>query len=259
MVVLCVYLVFMTFEIPLLFKTILRLESAEISSNNPNKIHQFAGTESPVTFSIGSFQQAHEQRMKLFKKVSGLVLDQSAIGSINKNEFSELHKMARDAIVAGKNLWGDIVSGKVKIELENKKENYSESCPNSVSLSGDEFVERGRVIVIPCGLALGSHITIVGKPYWAHSEKNPKIRLVKDKEESVMVSQFMMELQGLKAVDGEDTPKILHFNPRLKGDWSGRPVIEQNTCYRTQWGSALRCEGWKSNADEETGERLFIF
>jgi hypothetical protein len=67
-----------------------------------------------------------------------------------------------------------------------------------------------------------------------------------------MVSQFMMELRGLKTVDGEDPPHILHFNPRLRGDWSSRPVIEQNTCYRMQWGAPLRCEGWKSNSDEET-------
>ncbi|KAA3482898.1 hydroxyproline O-galactosyltransferase GALT4 [Gossypium australe] len=67
-----------------------------------------------------------------------------------------------------------------------------------------------------------------------------------------MVTQFMMELQGLKTVEGEDPPQILHFNPRLKGDWSGKPVIKQNTCYRMQWGTSLRCEGWKSRADEET-------
>jgi hypothetical protein len=66
-----------------------------------------------------------------------------------------------------------------------------------------------------------------------------------------MVSQFMMELQGLKTVDSEDPPRILHFNPRLRGDWSGKPVIEQNTCYRMQWGTPLRCEGWRSRADEE--------
>ncbi len=67
------------------------------------------------------------------------------------------------------------------------------------------------------------------------------------------MAKCLVELQGLKTVDGEDLPKILHFNPRLKEDWSGKPVIEQNTCYRRQWGSALRCEGWKSRADEETG------
>jgi hypothetical protein len=68
----------------------------------------------------------------------------------------------------------------------------------------------------------------------------------------------MVELQGLKTVEGEDPPRVLHFNPRLKGDWSGKPVIELNTCYRMQWGSALRCEGWKSKADEETGESIKI-
>ncbi|XVE54872.1 hypothetical protein DITRI_Ditri03aG0117400 [Diplodiscus trichospermus] len=67
-----------------------------------------------------------------------------------------------------------------------------------------------------------------------------------------MVSQFMMELLGLKTVDGEEPPRILHFNPRLKGDWSGKPVIEQNTCYRMQWGASMRCEGWKSKADDDT-------
>lgn len=69
-----------------------------------------------------------------------------------------------------------------------------------------------------------------------------------------MVSQFMMELLGLKTVDGEEPPRILHFNPRLKGDWSGKPVIEQNTCYRMHWGTPLRCEGWSSQTDEETGK-----
>ncbi|MCI26994.1 putative beta-13-galactosyltransferase 19-like, partial [Trifolium medium] len=108
------------------------------------------------------------------------------------------------------------------------------------------------VMVLPCGLTLWSHVTVVGTPRSAHGESDSKIGVVKDRDEAVMVSQFMMELQGLKAVDNEEPPRILHFNPRLKGDWSGKPVIEQNTCYRMQWGTALRCEGWKSRADEET-------
>lgn len=41
--------------------------------------------------------------------------------------------------------------------------------------------------------------------------------LVNEEGEAVKVSQFM-ELQGLKAVEGEDPPRILHFNPRLNGD-----------------------------------------
>uniref|UniRef100_A0A0D3HU65 Hexosyltransferase n=1 Tax=Oryza barthii TaxID=65489 RepID=A0A0D3HU65_9ORYZ len=67
-----------------------------------------------------------------------------------------------------------------------------------------------------------------------------------------MVTQFMMELQGLKTVDSEYPLRILHFNTCIRGDWSGRPVIEQNTYYRMQWGTPLRREGWKSHSDEET-------
>ena len=66
----------------------------------------------------------------------------------------------------------------------------------------------------------------------------------------------MLEMQGLKAVDGEEPPRVLHVNQRLKGDWSGRPVIEQNTCYRMQWGTAQRCEGWLSKDDDDTGNNF---
>ncbi|CAN6903544.1 unnamed protein product [Brassica oleracea] len=118
----------------------------------------------------------------------------------------------------------------------------NEKCPDMVSVNGPEFVNRSKVLVLPCGLTLGSQVTVVATPHWAHAEKGDK---------TVMVTQFMMELQGLKAVEGEDPPRILHFNPRIRGDWSGRPVIEQNTCYRMQWGSALRCDGRESSDEEE--------
>ncbi|OWM90456.1 hydroxyproline O-galactosyltransferase GALT6-like [Punica granatum] len=165
---------------------------------------------------------------------------------------SELHKSAAVAWQVGRKLWQDLQSGKVKEAHLEKPRNASESCPHSISLSGSDFLVHGRVMVLPCGLTLGSHVTVIGKPRVAHAEDDPKISLLKEGDESVMVSQFHMELQGLRTVEGEDPPRILHFNPRLKGDWSGKPVIEQNTCYRMQWGTAQRCEGWKSKADEET-------
>ncbi|KAG9449633.1 hypothetical protein H6P81_009598 [Aristolochia fimbriata] len=173
--------------------------------------------------------------------------------------FSELQKSAKDAWELGGTFWKELVDGAAAKAMESKNkspENLTESCPHSISLTGVEFSEKGKLMVLPCGLTLGSHITLVGKPFRAHEEYDPKIAPLKDGSESVLVSQFMMELQGLKTVDGEDPPRILHFNPRLKGDWSGKPVIEQNTCYRMQWGSALRCEGWKSKADEETVDAL---
>ncbi|KAF3651780.1 hypothetical protein FXO38_16438 [Capsicum annuum] len=57
-------------------------------------------------------------------------------------------------------------------------------------------------------------------------------------------------IRGLNTVDGEDPPRILHFNPRLKGDWSGKPVIEHNTCYRMRWGFSLEdATGLSLNGD----------
>ncbi|VAH12843.1 unnamed protein product [Triticum turgidum subsp. durum] len=67
-----------------------------------------------------------------------------------------------------------------------------------------------------------------------------------------MVSQFMVELVGTKVVDGEAPPRILHFNPRIRGDYSGKPVIEMNSCYRMQWAQSHRCEGFASRPAEET-------
>ncbi|XVE84939.1 hypothetical protein DITRI_Ditri17bG0052100 [Diplodiscus trichospermus] len=256
-----IFLLFMSFEIPLVFKTgsaglftdtlprPLFLESEEDFTDNsaparpvshPDRVRQ-------------PWSRTPERKMREFKKVSGLLFNESSFDlNDSKDEFSVLHKTARHAFVVGKKLWDDFQSGKNKSDTEPEQQNRTELCPDSIALSGSEFVNGGRIFVLPCGLTLGSHITVVGMPHWVHAEYDPKIAVLKEGDESVMVSQFMMELQGLKTVDGEDPPRILHFNPRLKGDWSGKPVIEQNTCYRMQWGSALRCEGWKSRADEET-------
>lgn len=205
----------------------------------------------PLRVSLGFNQPSQSRRPPDYKTLSGLSFDAKAFSSDSKGGYSELQKTAKVAWEVGKKFWEELESGKVRINIK-KVENRSESCPHSISLSASEFSDRGRIMMLPCGLTLGSHITLVGKPRVAHPENEPKIALLREEEQSLMVSQFMIELQGLKTVDGEDPPRILHFNPRLKGDWSGRPVIEQNTCYRMQWGSALRCEGWKSKADEET-------
>ena len=61
----------------------------------------------------------------------------------------------------------------------------------------------------------------------------------------------MVGLQGLKSVGGEAPPKILHLNPRIRGDWSRQPVIEHNTCYRMHWGTSQRCDGLPSGDEEE--------
>lgn len=187
-------------------------------------------------------------------------LNFSAAGAGGGGSGDGMDKAVKEAWEVGTKFWADLESGAAAREVELKKasrKKSEESCPHSISLTGAQFTEKGRLMVLPCGLTLGSHITLVGKPYRAHAEPDPKISILKDGSQSTMVSQFRMELQGLKTVDGEDPPRILHFNPRLTGDWSGKPVIELNTCYRMQWGTPQRCEGWISKADEETGMPLF--
>ncbi|KAK4263367.1 hypothetical protein QN277_028789 [Acacia crassicarpa] len=271
--VVLLYFLFMSFEIPLVLRTgFSSLSSFDAASGflsdalprpslvdtdeeqDAHSITSIQPSEEAFRVSQGSWHRKPERQMHELSKISGLVLNDtlSDANAVANNGFSVLQKAARHAWVVGKKLWEAVESGKIENETKSKPENHLDSCPHSISLSGSEFREQKGVMVLPCGLTLWSHLTVVGTPHWAHAEHDPKIAIVKEGDDSVIVSQFMMELQGLKTVDNEEPPRILHFNPRLKGDWSGKPVIEQNTCYRMQWGSALRCEGWKSRADEET-------
>ncbi|XP_073352029.1 hydroxyproline O-galactosyltransferase GALT6-like [Aegilops tauschii subsp. strangulata] len=59
----------------------------------------------------------------------------------------------------------------------------------------------------------------------------------------------MAELLGTKAVQGEEPPRILH--PRIRGDFSGRLVIELNACYCMKWALPQRCEGPTSWPDDD--------
>uniref|UniRef100_A0A6N2N3C3 Galectin domain-containing protein n=1 Tax=Salix viminalis TaxID=40686 RepID=A0A6N2N3C3_SALVM len=247
MTVFLLYLLFMTLQVPLVFKTALLYASdGSLSDALPRPLYL-----------ADSVRVDPRRIMRETREVSGFFFNDTVFDAIGTatDEFSLLHKAARQALVVGKKLWEEVESGKIRPGL-NKGNTTEQKCPNSIVLSESEFGARKWIMELPCGLTLGSHITVVGKPRWAHPERDPKIALLKEGEEAVMVTQFMMELQGLKTVDGEDPPRILHFNPRLKGDWSGKPVIEQNTCYRMQWGNALRCEGWSSRADEETVDGL---
>lgn len=264
------YMIFMTFEVPFVFKSVSKDTSGVSFQNDafvrPQQLdseEELQEKEAPIRplkepLRVSSVSPRPQRQMREYKTLSGLIFDWRVLNSSEKDGFSGLHKSAITAFQLGEKLWEDLKSGKVKLEVEKAAQNRTElSCPNSVSLSGAQFVHKGKVMVLPCGLTLGSHITLVGKPRIAHVEYDPKISLLKDGDKSLMVSQFMLELIGLKTVDGEDPPRVLHYNPRLKGDWSGKPVIEQNTCYRQQWGTSVRCEGWKSRFDEETGESQF--
>ncbi|KAH9607308.1 hypothetical protein KSS87_016803 [Heliosperma pusillum] len=264
----------MTFEVPFVLRNVSNDTSTDVTFQNDAFLipqHQLDSEEElqdkdapirplnePLRVPLpSSVSPKPQRRIREYKTISGLIFDWRALNSSEKDGFSGLHKSAIMAFQLGENLWEELKSGKVRIELEKSNRNQTElPCPNSVSLSGNEFLEKGKVMVLPCGMTLGSHITLVAKPRIAHPEYDPKISLLREGDNSVLISQFRMELIGLKTVDGEDPPRILHFNPRLKGDWSGKPVIEQNTCYRQQWGTSVRCDGWKSNSEVETVDGL---
>ncbi|KAG5032094.1 hypothetical protein JHK82_015684 [Glycine max] len=249
------YLVLVTLEIPFVFKT----DFASVTTTRPPRLRSEEDSlrkESParpfktVSNADSPSQLAHRPNSSV---ISALVLNDAAFDSHVNDGSSELYKQVKHAREVGRSLWEHLESGKPL--TRTVAENRPGSCPGSVSLSGSDVVDVSGVVPLPCGLTLGSHITVVGKPLAAKPDFEPKITVVTENE-PVMVSQFVVELQGLKTVDGEEPPRVFHFNPRLKGDWSGKPVIELNTCYRMQWGSALRCDGWKSKADDDTVDRM---
>ncbi|KAK3146421.1 hypothetical protein QOZ80_3BG0265840 [Eleusine coracana subsp. coracana] len=143
---------------------------------------------------------------------------------------SPLHAVAARAFRSGGRLLRDVVLSSAPAPPPGA----TTRCPASVAASGSVSLP------LPCGLTLGSHVTVVGVP-----------RRVPG---AAALVQFVVELRG--EGDGDAAPRILHFNPRLRGDWSGRPVIEQNTRFRGNWGPALRCEGRRSRPDEETVDGL---
>lgn len=168
-------------------------------------------------------------------------------------DLSVLDQMVDEAWSLGSMAWKDLANFEFNDTDESSSavDRLPESFPSWVSMTKEELATEGSIMFLPSGLAAGSSITVVGTPHHAHSEYVPQRAISKMVNNMVMVSQFQIELQGLKSVDGEDPPKIFHLNPRLKGDWSHRPVIEHNTCYRMQWGTAQRCDGASSRKDDD--------
>lgn len=167
------------------------------------------------------------------------------------NDLSTLELMAEEAWNLGVTAWEELQNYDIAdSSLETILEGKPESCPSWVYMRGEDL-GGGHVMFLPCGLAAGSAITVVGTPRHAHQEYVPQLARFRNGDGTVYVSQFMVELQGLKVVEGEAPPKILHLNPRVRGDWSRQPVVEHNTCYRMQWGQAQRCNGSPSRKDDD--------
>ncbi|XP_057537318.1 hydroxyproline O-galactosyltransferase GALT2 isoform X1 [Amaranthus tricolor] len=197
-------------------------------------------------------QRLGSQSLKPFRYRYGRIANDSSMERNDSIELSVLEKMADEAWTLGSKAWEEIENTDFadisdKIVLDGKPE----SCPSWLAMSGEDLVSQANITFLPCGLIAGSSITVVGTPHYAHREYVPQLAKFRNGNPLVMVSQFSVELQGLKSVEGEAPPKILHLNPRLRGDWSRRAVIEHNTCYRMQWGKSHRCDGSPSTRDED--------
>ncbi|OIV95728.1 hypothetical protein TanjilG_05276 [Lupinus angustifolius] len=254
------YLVLFTVEVPFVFRTgfgsitqdFVTTQHHSRLLSEENLLEKEAPTRPFKRVSQNTALGPSQVGRRKLELVSGLVFDDTTFDATRKYGSTELYKVAKHALDSGLTLWEELKSGKIKTVIE-KPEDGTESCPGSISVPGSGF---SGMVALPCGMTLGSHVTVVGKPKPAWADYESRISMANGENKPMMVSQFMVELQGLKTVDGEEPPRIFYFNPRLKGDWSGKPVIELNTCYRMQWGTALRCDGWKSNADEDTVDRL---
>ncbi|XP_011620767.1 hydroxyproline O-galactosyltransferase GALT2 [Amborella trichopoda] len=218
-----------------------KLEDSQ-NQNAPERPHN-----EPQKLDQGSFQTL-KPLVHRYGRITGAI-----VREMNKtHDLSMLERMANDAWSIGLKAWGELETLNSSSVTLNQTEKVTEPCPSSISLYGEELGDLGNTMLLPCGLAVGSSITLIGKPRIAHKEYVRNFRRVRSGDDVVMVSQFMVELRGLKAVDGEDPPRVLHLNPRLRGDWSRRPVFEHNTCYRMQWGTAQRCDGLPSRREDDT-------
>ncbi|CAN6303956.1 unnamed protein product [Urochloa humidicola] len=204
----------------------------------------FAALLSVATFSLHSPDRrllvidAPRRQPPSFRHVHRL-----SVPSLGAAAAPPLHAVAARAFRNGGRLLRDVLSSpSPSFSAPAPPPADTARCPASVTRSGAELRAAGGGVLLPlpCGLALGSHVTVVGAP--------------RRRAPGATVAQFAVELRG--EGDGDAASRILHFNPRLRGDWSGRPVIEQNTRFRGQWGPALRCEGRRSRPDEETVDGL---
>jgi hypothetical protein len=101
------------------------------------------------------------------------------------------------------------------------------------------------MVELPCEMTRGSRVTVVA-------------RLQGERWGSSVA--VLLKLLGTKLVRGEELPRILHFNPRIRGDFMGCLIIELSTCYRMQWALwPQRCEGWDSRSNDGTGDLHCLF
>ncbi|MQM10022.1 hypothetical protein Taro_042910 [Colocasia esculenta] len=165
------YLLFLGFEFPFLSnvagdgdpasrgylrRAVQQLDSEEeiLEKDAPVRPDKVSFRVSPFMPPSSSVRRAGPRRRSAME-VSGLVF--GGAGGERVGNISELHKVAGEAWKVGAELFGELRSGRLAASLAaaaEEKNRTDEACPHSIALSGAQFRERGRLLVLPCGLTL---------------------------------------------------------------------------------------------------------
>ncbi|GMH26069.1 hypothetical protein Nepgr_027912 [Nepenthes gracilis] len=258
LVVAVLYLVFITFKFPKILEIASMLSGDDVYSTGPGADNgdvkkSSIGSIYKDTFhrkledneNLGVLLMPHEepledggadfQPIKSSQNRYGRITGKIMRRMNRTSDLSILERMADEAWSLGLKAWEEVKnSGMTETIQSSVFEGKPDSCRSWVSMGGEELARGDNIMFLPCGLAAGSSITVVGTPHYAHQEYVRQLAKFGNHDGTVFVSQFMVELQGLKA-----------------RDWSHRPIIESNTCYRMQWGTSQRCDGSPSKQDDD--------
>ncbi|KAJ8423816.1 LOW QUALITY PROTEIN: hypothetical protein Cgig2_019169 [Carnegiea gigantea] len=139
-------------------------------------------------------------------------------------------------------------------DIDDVNENFafqrqSEACPSSIWRTREDLAHGINIMFLP-----GSLQALVLQ-WWVHhnvliKSTNQNWRSLQiEHDRFVMVSQFALQLQGLKSLEGD--AKMFYLSNRLiRDNLSHELILEHNTYDKKQWGKAQTCAG-SAYADDE--------
>ncbi|KAF8762842.1 hypothetical protein HU200_009009 [Digitaria exilis] len=143
---------------------------------------------------------------------------------------------AREAINDGRTAWENLTASVHSASSQHREK--ERLCPYSIRrMDASKSETDCFTIDVPCGLIVGSSITLIGTP-------------------GVLSGNFWIDLVGTELPGESEKPTVLQYNVRLNGDKITKdPVIVQNTFTETNgWGVEDRCPGTNSNNATKVGD-----
>ncbi|CAL5021280.1 unnamed protein product [Urochloa decumbens] len=130
---------------------------------------------------------------------------------------------ANEAINDGRTAWENLTASVHNASSQHREK--ERLCPYSIrSMDASKSETDSFAVDIPCGLIVGSSVTLIGTP-------------------GVLSGNFWIDLVGTALPGESEKPTVLQYNVRLNGDKiTKHPVIVQNTFTGNNgWGVEERC------------------